>query len=289
LAGISPNLPGPAIDFFFISKTFERASCVIVKYFKTNMKRPFLFTLLILLASNCSAERINSESGNPPSHEIFDDLLRSNVSGDQVDYKGFINSKEKFEKYLDLISENPPDRGKWSKKEQLAYWINAYNAFTIKLIIDNYPVESIQDLHPTIYIPLVRTVWHKKFFNIGEVEMNLDEIEHDILRKEFNEPRIHFAINCASFSCPPLRNEAFTADKIDKQLEEQAVTFVNDSERNKISTNSADVSRIFSWFSKDFTKDGSLIQFLNKYSKVKLNEDAKIKYLDYDWSLNDKK
>ncbi|MEQ8476833.1 DUF547 domain-containing protein [Fulvivirga sp.] len=253
------------------------------------MKRPFLFTLLILLASNCSAERINSESGNPPSHEIFDDLLRSNVSGDQVDYKGFINSKEKFEKYLDLISENPPDRGKWSKKEQLAYWINAYNAFTIKLIIDNYPVESIQDLHPTIYIPLVRTVWHKKFFKIGEVEMNLDEIEHDILRKEFNEPRIHFAINCASFSCPPLRNEAFTADKIDKQLEEQAVTFVNDSERNKISTNSADVSKIFSWFSKDFTKDGSLIQFLNKYSKAKLNEDAKIEYLDYDWSLNDKK
>ncbi|MEQ8245709.1 DUF547 domain-containing protein [Fulvivirga sp.] len=253
------------------------------------MKRPFLFTLLILLASNCSAERINSESGNPPSHEIFDELLRSNVSGDQVDYRGFINSKEKFEKYLDLISENPPDRGKWSKKEQLTYWINAYNAFTIKLIIDNYPVESIQDLHPTIYIPLVRTVWHKKFFKIGEVEMNLDEIEHDILRKEFNEPRIHFAINCASFSCPPLRNEAFTADKIDKQLEEQAVTFVNDFGRNKISTNSADVSKIFSWFSKDFTKDGSLIQFLNKYSKVKLNEDAKIEYLDYDWSLNDKK
>lgn len=239
--------------------------------------------------SNCSAEKAESKSHNPPSHEIFDDLLKSNVVGDQVDYKGFINSKVKFEKYLDLLSENPPDKSKWSKKEQLAYWINAYNAFTIKLIIDNYPVESIQDLHPTIYIPLVRTVWHKKFFKIGEVEMNLDEVEHNILRKEFNEPRIHFAINCASFSCPPLRNEAFTADKIDKQLEEQAVTFVNDSERNKISAKSAEVSKIFSWFSKDFTKEGSLIQFLNKYSEVKLNKDAKIEYLDYYWSLNDKK
>ncbi|MTI38173.1 DUF547 domain-containing protein, partial [Fulvivirga lutimaris] len=148
---------------------------------------------------------------------------------------------------------------------------------------------SIQDLHPTIYIPLVRTVWHKKFFKIGGVEMNLDEIEHDILRKEFDEPRIHFAINCASFSCPPLRNEAFTADKIDKQLEEQAVNFVNDSERNKITAERAEISKIFSWFTKDFTKEVSLIQFLNKYSKVELKENARIDYLDYDWSLNDNK
>lgn len=252
------------------------------------MKKILAFTLLILLFNNCTANNMKNGELNSPSHEIFNDLLKQYVKDDQVDYKGFIANKDKFEDYLKLLSKHAPDEDKWSENERLAYWINAYNAFTIKLIIDNYPVGSIKDLHPTIYIPLVNTVWNKKFFKIGGVEMNLDEIEHEILRKEFNEPRIHFAINCASFSCPPLRNEAFTADKIDKQLNEQAVRFVNDYERNKIKTDEVKISKIFSWFTKDFTKDGSLIEFLNKYSEVKINEDAKIEYLDYDWSLNDK-
>jgi hypothetical protein len=155
-----------------------------------------------------------------PSHQAFDELLKKHVTKDGiVDYKGFIQDKAKLEKYLDLLSNNAPDRGKWSKDEQLAYWINAYNAFTVKLIVDNYPVKSIQDFIPTVKIPLVNTVWHIKFFKIGGKEASLDEIEHKILRKEFEEPRIHFAINCASFSCPPLLNEAFFPEKIDQQLD----------------------------------------------------------------------
>lgn len=224
----------------------------------------------------------------PPDHSPWDELLKKHVSPTGiVNYKGFIQDKQKLEAYVKTISENAPDRSTWSKDEQLVYWINAYNAFTVKLISDNYPVESIRDLGPSLKIPLIKDVWHYKFFTIGGEESSLDQIEHSILRKEFEEPRIHFAINCASVSCPPLLNEAFTVDKVDSQLERVAKGFINDSSRNKISANQVEISSIFSWFKGDFTKNGSLIDFLNKYSTVKINKNAKINHMDYNWSLNE--
>ncbi len=224
----------------------------------------------------------------PPSHQIWDQLLKANVSpAGIVNYKGFIKEKAKLDQYLKLITENAPDRKTWSKQEQLAYWINAYNAFTVKLIVDNYPVKSIRDLGPELKIPLIKDVWHYKFFKIGGVESSLDEIEHSILRKEFEEPRIHFAINCASVSCPPLLNEAFMASKLEIQLDKVTREFINDSSRNKITADNAQISSIFSWFKGDFTKKGSLIDFLNLYSKVKIKSTAKISHLDYNWNLNE--
>jgi hypothetical protein len=224
----------------------------------------------------------------PPSHQIWDQLVKSHVkTNGMVDYKGMIREKNKLEGYLKLLSDNAPDRKTWSKNQQLAYWINAYNAFTVKLIVDNYPTKSIRDLGPKLKIPLIKDVWHYQFFKIGGVESSLDQIEHSILRKEFDEPRIHFAINCASVSCPPLLNEAFVADKLDAQLEKVTIAFINDPIRNKISPNQAQISSIFSWFQGDFTKKGSLIDFLNRYSKVKINPKAKISHLDYDWNLNE--
>lgn len=224
----------------------------------------------------------------PPSHQIWDQLLKANVSSSGiVNYKGFIKEKAKLEQYLKLISANAPDRKTWSKQEQLAYWINAYNAFTVKLIVDNYPVKSIRDLGPELKIPLIKDVWHYKFFKIGGVESSLDEIEHSILRKEFEEPRIHFAINCASVSCSPLLNEAFIASKLEAQLDKVTIGFINDSSRNKITSDNAQVSSLFSWFKGDFTKKGSLIDFLNLYSKVKIKPTAKISHLDYNWNLNE--
>lgn len=224
----------------------------------------------------------------PVSHQVFDELLKKHVSKDgKVNYRGFIQEKDKLEKYLKLLSENPPDRSTWTKNQQLAYWINAYNAFTIKLIMDNYPVKSIQDLNPKLKIPLVNTVWHIKFFSIGGKETSLDEIEHQILRKEFDEPRIHFAINCASFSCPPLLNEAYTAEKLELQLDNAARVFINDVKRNKLGKESIQISWIFSWFKGDFTKKTTLIEFLNQYAKNPIDANAKISYLKYDWSLNE--
>ncbi|MDX1629587.1 MAG: DUF547 domain-containing protein [Fulvivirga sp.] len=246
-----------------------------------------LMVCILMVNVACSAQD-RKTSPTPPSHDIWDQLTKKHVRADgMVDYKGFIQDKDILERYLDLLSNNAPDPDTWSKEERLAYWINAYNAFTIKLIIDNYPVESIQDLHPTLKIPGVNTVWHKKFFKIGGVETSLDEIEHDILRKKFDEPRIHFAINCASFSCPPLRKEAYKAEKLNKQLDEMAHRFINDEKRNKITPDNPEVSKIFSWFTKDFTKHGSLRAYLNKYSDTKIKEGADIDYMDYDWRLND--
>ena len=223
-----------------------------------------------------------------PSHQLWNELLKSNVKPDGlVDYKGFIREKPKLEKYLKLLSENAPDRKTWSKNEQLAYWINVYNAFTVKLIVDFYPTKSIRDLGPRIKIPLIKDVWHYKFFKIAGVEMSLDEVEHSILRKEFEEPRIHFAINCASVSCPPLLNEAFVVANLENQLTRVATTFINDPTRYKISSQSAQLSPIFSWFKGDFTKKGTLIEFLNRYAKVKLSPNARVTFMEYNWNLNE--
>ena len=251
------------------------------------MKKILLY-LLFLLPLACQSEPAPQGSGTqPPSHQLWDELLKKWVDADgMVNYEGFIQDKQKLEQYLDKLSNTPPDPKSWSEAEQLAYWINAYNAFTVKLIADNYPVKSIEDLHPTLNIPMVNTVWHKKFFKIGGQKSSLDEIEHAILRKQFNEPRIHFAIVCASYSCPPLRREAYTAKALDRQLEEQAITFINDPKRNKLSNDKAALSKIFNWFEGDFTKNGSLITYLNRYARTKLKSDAKISYLDYDWNLN---
>jgi hypothetical protein len=247
-----------------------------------------LILSVFLINLSCGSSKLGQANSTAPSHQAFDELLKKHVSKDGiVNYKGFIQDKAKLDKYLDLLSNNAPDRKTWSKDEQLAYWINAYNAFTVKLIVDNYPVKSIKDLHPAVKIPLINTVWHIKFFKIGGKEASLDEIEHKILRKEFEEPRIHFAVNCASFSCPPLLNEAFVPEKINQQLDLVARTFINDTKRNKISPDKIEISSIFSWFKGDFTKNGSLIDYLNQYSKVKIKPNAKVSHLDYDWSLNE--
>ena len=246
------------------------------------------FLLSAAFASSCQGSTLGMAGTTPPSHQIWDQLVKTHVKPNgMVDYKGFIREKAKLESYLKLLSENAPDRKTWSKNQQLAYWINAYNAFTVKLIVDNYPVKSIRDLGPQLKIPLIKDVWHYKFFKIGGVESSLDEIEHSIIRKEFDEPRIHFAINCASVSCPPLLNEAFTAEKLESQLQKVAIGFINDPTRNKITPDQAQISSIFSWFQGDFTKKGSLIDFLNLYSKVKIKPNAKISHLDYNWNLNE--
>ncbi len=246
----------------------------------------FLLTLLIVLISCKAGGYKGNNTTTPVDHSAWDELLSKHVTSDGwVDYRGFINDKEKLADYLATLSNNPPNDKNWSKKEKLAYWINAYNAFTVKLIVDNYPVESIQDLHPTLKIPKINTVWKKDFFQIGGEDFNLSRIEHKILRN-MGEPRIHFAINCASVSCPSLRNEAYVASTLNQQLNEQAAYFINESGRNEISKNHIVISKIFRWFTRDFTQNGTLIEFLNRWAEPTISEDAEIDYKDYDWSLN---
>lgn len=218
------------------------------------------------------------------SHDLFDDLLNKYVNDlGNVDYLGFKKDSIKFNTYLDHLSKNPPSSS-WSKEEQIAYWINVYNAFTISLVAKHYPIKSIKDIRPGI--SFINSVWDIKFIKIGRETYDLNNIEHSILRKKFDEPRIHFAINCASYSCPRLRNEAYVGSKLNTQLTEATQLFLSDKSKNEISPDKIVISKIFDWFGSDFKKQGSLIDFLNLYSKVKINKKAKVSYLDYNWSLN---
>ncbi|WP_299678238.1 DUF547 domain-containing protein [uncultured Dokdonia sp.] len=209
-------------------------------------------------------------------HTSYGDLVATYVSPQgNVDYDGFKRNWSTLRNYIKALGENMPT-DQWSKEDKLAYWMNAYNAMTVDLILRNYPLASIKD---------IKDPWGQRFWKLGEKYYNLNEIEHKILRK-MGDARIHFGINCASFSCPPLLNEAFTAQKVDKQLDTLARRFVNDKKRNTITANSIEISEIFNWFAKDFKTNGSVIDFLNTYSDTPINAKAKKRYKDYNWSLN---
>ncbi len=223
------------------------------------------------------------------SHDEFDRLLKKYVSSSgKVNYKGFINDSSALNKYLNSLRNTPPNDKTWTKSEQMAYWINAYNAFTIKLIIDNYPIGSIKDISSTIQIPFVNTPWDIKFITIGDIRMDLNQIEHGILRKKFDDPRVHMALVCASKSCPILLDQAYTPEKLDQQLTRQTKAFLVDPMRNKISEEKLQLSMIFKWYHMDFEKNGgSVTSFINTYSTYAIKTNAKISYLEYDWRLND--
>jgi hypothetical protein len=259
------------------------------------MRKKFLYlhiltSLLIITGSLVSCGSLNPTKENtiPVDHIAFNSLLKKHVDEKgNVNYRGFENDRIPFEEYLTKLKKNPPNDKNWPKNKQLAYWINVYNAFTIQLILENYPLESIKDIGSKIQVPFINTPWDIKFINIGGEAYDLNNIEHNILRKNFNEPRIHFAIVCASFSCPKLRREAYKAEMLEQQLSDQAKLFLEDQTKNQIRKEEIKISKIFSWFEGDFTKKGSLIDFLNLYSRVKIDSKAKVAHLDYDWSLNE--
>ncbi len=244
-------------------------------------------SILFFCLSSCNAQQKNTEKLSPISHERFTTLLQKHVSdGGLVDYQGFESERKALTTYLDLIQSTEPN-DTWTKEEEIAYWINAYNAFTIELVLKHYPVKSIKDIGSSIQVPFVNTPWDIKFIEIGGETYDLNNIEHGILRDKWEEPRVHFALNCASYSCPRLRNEAFDAKKLDEQLDDQARQFINDSFRNEISQKNAQLSKIFSWFRGDFKNVMPVRAFINLYADVKIEKDTEIEYKDYDWQLND--
>ncbi|MEL6864297.1 MAG: DUF547 domain-containing protein [Bacteroidota bacterium] len=246
----------------------------------------FLAALFLLLfLSTCTVDDYPSSS-EPITHEIWDHLCQKHVRDDgKVNYRGFIQDSLVLNKYLSLLKNHHPNPKRWNRAERLAYWINAYNAFTVKLIVDHYPTPGIKEIKNGI--PFVNSVWDIKFIHIEGATYDLNNIEHGILRKKFNEPRIHFAINCASISCPDLRPEAYQALQIEKQLNEQAHLFLADTSKNQIQSDQIAISKIFSWFGGDFKKDGSLIDYLNRYAPAQIQSNADKRFLDYDWRLND--
>ncbi len=213
-------------------------------------------------------------------HQLWDELLKKYVSDNgNVNYKSFKSEHKKLLDYiyvLNLAKSNDAFQS-FSKEEKIVYWINAYNAMTIDLILRNYPIKSIKT---------IKDPWDQRLWKLGEKWYNLNDIEHQILRK-MDEPRIHFAIVCASYSCPKLQNDAFTASNLNTQLTKATKEFLHDFERNNISENNLELSKIFQWFAKDFKQNGSLIDFLNQYSIIEISENAKKSFKDYNWDLNE--
>jgi len=227
-----------------------------------------------------------SRSEPAVNHSLYGDLLAKHVKAGRVNYRTFKNEEKRLDKYLKLLDETDPDT--LSRNEQFAFYINAYNACTIKLILQHYPgIQSIKDIGSWWSTP-----WKIKFCKIGGKTYSLDQIEHNILRPRFKDPRVHFAINCASKGCPTLISEPYQGSILDQQLDESTRAFINDPEKNRLEGNTLYVSKIFKWFKDDF--DGDIAVFFSNYADKNLKNtlsDKKsqinIKYLNYDWSLNE--
>ena len=237
------------------------------------MKVLFLFFSFLLIFS----------AHSQVAHSKWDALLKTHVSKlGTVNYKGFKTDQAKLTAYLLDLESNVPSAA-WSKNETMAYWINAYNAYTVQLMVKNYPLKSIMDLKYN-----GKSAWDYKWIKIGTETLSLNDIEHVKLRKKYKDARIHFTVNCASFSCPVLLNSAYIATKLEAQLEAQAILFINDPKRNQISASSAKVSQLFEWYQDDFTTGGkTVIDYLNKYSKTKIKAGTNIGYMNYNWNLNE--
>ncbi|MEO6191250.1 MAG: DUF547 domain-containing protein [Saprospiraceae bacterium] len=219
------------------------------------------------------------------SHDLWNNLLKQHVSSEGlVDYKSLIKDSLILNQYLNQLERSYP-QASWSDNEVKAFWINAYNAYTVKLITLHYPVKGIKEIGGSI--PFVNSTWDIKFIKINGDMKDLNNIEHGILRKKFNDPRIHMALVCASKSCPILRKEAYTGERLNEQLDDQARNFLKNSFRNKITSSNAQISMLFKWYKGDFRKMGGVKSFINKYSVVKITDNTKISHLKYDWNLNE--
>jgi hypothetical protein len=235
----------------------------------------------------------------------WDGLLKKHVSAlrngqaTEVDYAGFAVDRNQLKQYLAGVSAvAPAEFDRWDRPSQLAFLINAYNAFTVELVLSRYPdVKSIKDLGS-----LLRSPWKKSFIALLGETRSLDDIENGLIRGSgrYAEPRIHFAVNCASIGCPALRPEAYAGERLGAQLEDAARNFLADRTRNYLDGNTLKVSSIFKWYRGDFEKGwrgaNSLAGFfvlyrqslgLDEGTASRLNAGAiAIDYLDYDWRLN---
>lgn len=211
-----------------------------------------------------------------PDHAAFNALLGKHVnSRGDVNYGALKKDEAKLDAYIAELSKNSPASG-WSRNESMAFWINAYNANTLKLILKNYPLKSITDLNGG-------KPWDVKWISIGGKTYSLNNIEHDIIRPRYKDARIHFAVNCAAASCPPLPNKAFTAGNLNSLLESRTKSFIRNANYNKLAADAVEVSKIFDWYGEDF---GDLRGFLNKYAAAEIPEETTIGFKAYDWSLN---
>ncbi len=257
-----------------------------------------IFQSLTTCAASQNTELLRKAKGSiQVDHTLFTEVLSDHVEKGMVDYQA-IKQDPRFEEYIELLRNIDPYQIR--ADDFLSFWINVYNAFTIKVVCDNYPVKSITDLHTGgFYISHIikKTIWDKEYIDLNDRKYTLNFIEHKLLRP-YGDARIHFALVCAAKSCPSLRAEAYETNTLDEQLNEQARTFLSQENKNRFDfeNNVVYLSKIFKWFSGDFKKNGQDVldyvsQFLeNKRAEyIRMNRNKiNIKYTDYDWALNEK-
>ena len=217
------------------------------------------------------------------SHSALTTILKTYVNGvGMVDYAGLKENRAGLDAYLKTTAAvTEADFKGWNEKQQIAFLTNVYNAETLQYIVDNYPVKSIKKLGP-----LIGSSWDEKNVELFGKKTTLNKVEHDMLRVDYDEPRLHFALVCAAISCPPLRAEAYTADELDAQLTDQAKVFLAQSKKNRVEGGTVYLSKIFDWYGDDFEKDGKgVLDFIDTFYDADTTK-LKIKYTDYDWDLN---
>lgn len=208
-------------------------------------------------------------------YKVFDKLLKTYVDPNgRVNYKMLTKEKTAINQVLDQLQKI--NTQKLNEKARLAFYINLYNLTTLKVIADNYPIKSIKDMKGG-------KIWDIGLMVLNGKSYSLNELENQLIRGQYKEPRIHFLINCGAKSCPPLHTEAFTEKNIDELMDKRTRQFINDALSNTITPKQIKISKIFDWYQTDF---GNLVSFINRYSKTKVLNNAKISFMDYDWDLN---
>lgn len=237
-----------------------------------------------LISLFITAALIASASAFDHTHSSWSYLLGKHVKTTGVDYTTFVKDNSEVDSYLKTLEDvSRSDFNGWTGPNQLAFLINLYNAATIDLVLEHYPIRSFKD-----EIGGKEGPWKVRFVKALGKTYTLDEIEHELIRKYYAEPRIHFAVNCASEGCPPLRNEAFTGAKLEGQLAEQTKSFLAKKDANYFDGRTLHLSSIFDWFKEDFIKkSGSVEAFVAPYfSGSNIKKGTPIKYTEYGWSLN---
>jgi hypothetical protein len=256
--------------------------------------------MLALLCAACAAHAQSFDQ----SHAAWDALLKRHVvlerdgAASRLRYAGVAREHAALRGYLESLSAvSRAEFERWSKPERIAFLVNAYNAFTVEKVLTRYPqLGSIRDFGRLFGNP-----FSDRFFRLFGEPFSLDRIEHEMLRQPgvYDEPRVHFALNCASLGCPMLREEAYVAARLDAQLEAQARRFLSDRTRNRYDPRSGrlEVSKIFDWYGKDWTRRGSLAAYFARYAGLLadaaddrrriVEQKVGIEFLDYDWTLND--
>lgn len=271
--------------------------CQTKKEPRVACQQSLILVLILLFGSN--------QMLNAFDHTAWDKLLRENITVinggqvTQVDYDGFLDQRSELHEYLMNLSEiQKVDFDGWGEGTRLAFLINAYNAWTIELVLTRYP--NLRSIRQIGLLPI--SAWRKDIVELFDTKYSLDEVEHGMIRAEgiYNEPRIHFAVNCAAIGCPALRPEAFVGEKLEEQLEESTKLFLADKTRNYSDGGKLYISSVFDWYGEDFEKGwqgiNSVAQFLYLYAEeLRLDEEMKEKlftnqlelhYLKYDWNLN---